>query len=90
MHKEASILLDREWLEEEREVMKRLVDSLKYYKYMIPSALKKDILASIQMCIKLKDDLDSMIGGDKKEGVNGEEEGEGKKVVESLDRRHSI
>jgi hypothetical protein len=85
MHKEASILLDREWLEEEREVMKRLVDSLKYYKYMIPSALKKDILASIQMCIKLKDDLDSMIGSDKKV----EEENEGKDV-ESFNRRHSI
>lgn len=58
MYKEAVALLDKKWIPEEREVVSRLVNSLKY-SYMIPGVLKKDIAACIKICIRLKDELES-------------------------------
>ena len=85
MHKEAILLLEKEWLPEEKLVISRLANSLKYYKYMIPNALKQDILSSIQLCTKMKDALEAA-ANETREGIDASTN----TTFETTRRRNSV
>jgi hypothetical protein len=50
-------LLQKEWSEEERILIKRLMDNVAYYKKLLPKSLKQDIFDALQMCNTLKNEL---------------------------------
>jgi hypothetical protein len=51
-------LLEKEWNNEEKELIKRIMNGMLYYKRFIPNDFKQDILLAIDMCNKLKNELD--------------------------------
>jgi hypothetical protein len=51
-------LLQKEWSEEERILIKRLMDNVAYYKKLLPKTLKQDIFDALQMCNTLKNELE--------------------------------
>lgn len=54
----AKLLLDKSWNEEEKVLIKKMIDNLNFYKSLIPKALKGDIIAIFDMANKIKDDHD--------------------------------
>lgn len=54
MIEQTKALLNHEWTTDERSLIKRLVDSLLYYKYLIPKNLKSDVIAILDMANKVK------------------------------------
>jgi hypothetical protein len=54
IEEEFKLLLDKSWTDEEREMIKRIMDSLLYYKKLLPKSLKNDIIAALQLCNNLK------------------------------------
>ena len=52
-------LLSKQWSDEEKELLERLMNSLSSCRYLMPKYLKADIMSAINLCIKLKDQLDS-------------------------------
>jgi hypothetical protein len=54
----AKLLLDKSWTEEEKVLIKKMIDNLNFYKSLIPKALKGDIIAIFDMANKIKDDYD--------------------------------
>jgi hypothetical protein len=50
-------LLQKEWSDEERAMITRLMENVTYYKKLIPKSLKQDIMNALQMCNVLKDEL---------------------------------
>lgn len=59
LEEEFSKLLEKEWEEDEKELVKRIMEGLLYYKRFIPKNFKEDILSTIQLCNKLKNDLEN-------------------------------
>lgn len=57
--KELDAFLENNWSEEEKYFIKRLTDNLVFYKKLIPKNLKQDILNALQLCNKLKLELDT-------------------------------
>jgi hypothetical protein len=51
-------LLLKEWLECERELIKRMVENVVSYKRLIPKSIKDDIIALLQLANKIKSDFD--------------------------------
>jgi hypothetical protein len=51
-------LLLKEWLECERELIKRMVENVVSYKRLIPKSIKEDIIALLQLANKVKSDFD--------------------------------
>lgn len=47
-------LLLREWIEEEREMIKRIMDGILYYKTLLPKSLKQDVISALALCNELK------------------------------------
>lgn len=54
MIEQTNALLNHDWTSEEKILIKRLVDSLLYYKYLIPKNLKSDVIAILDMANKIK------------------------------------
>jgi len=59
LENELSALQEKNWSEKEREMVKSLIENVKYYRKLIPNSLKKDICEAIQMCNSLKIELDT-------------------------------
>lgn len=57
--KELELLLEKNWSEEEIAMINRLLETLQYYKKLIPKSLKQEIVAALQMCNVLKTELDT-------------------------------
>lgn len=51
-------LLQKEWTEDEKTLLQRIIDGLLYYKRILPKSLKNDILLALQLCNNLKDELE--------------------------------
>ena len=54
MIEQTNALLNHEWTPDEKVLIKRLVESLLYYKYLIPKNLKSDIVAILDMANNIK------------------------------------
>jgi hypothetical protein len=57
---EFKLLLEKEWSEDERVMIQRIMEGLLYYKKLLPKGLKADVINALQLCNKLKDQLDLM------------------------------
>lgn len=57
--KELQLLLEKKWTEEEVTMINRLLETLQYYKKLIPKSLKQEIVVALQMCNTLKTELDT-------------------------------
>lgn len=54
-------LLEKEWSEEERQMIQRIMEGMLYYRKLLPKALKADVISALQLCNKLKHQLDILI-----------------------------
>lgn len=57
--KELQLLLEKNWTEEELTMINKLLETLQYYKKIIPKSLKQEIVSALQMCNTLKTELDT-------------------------------
>ena len=57
---EGDKLLSNDWNEEDKILVKRMIDSLVSYKYLMPKALKQDIKAIIQLAHRIKNEYDDL------------------------------
>jgi hypothetical protein len=60
MEEEFKKLLEMNWEESERDMIKRIMDGLLYYKKLLPRTLKNDVAAALELCNKLKDELEAL------------------------------
>lgn len=63
LEEEANKLLSKEWIEEEKDIVQRMIKNLLYYKKLLPKSLKQDVLAALRLCNSLKDKLDDLSKG---------------------------
>lgn len=61
----AKILLNKDWPQEQYNLIKRLFDNLLSYKAFIPNALKNDIIAMLDIAISIKEDYDILKSKDR-------------------------
>ena len=61
IEEELSRLLERQWTDEERAMINRIMDGLLYYKKLIPKALKNDVVSALQLCNRLKSQLEELV-----------------------------
>jgi hypothetical protein len=64
---EANKLLSNNWETHEKELVKRMVDSLIAYKLLIPKSLKNDVRAMLQMANRIKAEYDELLEKNKVE-----------------------
>lgn len=55
---EFSNLLTKKWTEDEMKMIKRIMDGITYYRKLMPKGLKDDVIAALQLCNKLKIELE--------------------------------
>lgn len=55
---ELDLLLQKNWSDEQRVLIKRLMDNVAYYKKLLPKSLKQDVFEALQMCNTLKNELE--------------------------------
>lgn len=60
MDEESNRLLEKEWSEEERLLITRVLKNVLYYKKLIPKSLKADIISALQLCNELKEELENL------------------------------
>jgi hypothetical protein len=53
-------LLDKDWTDEEKVLLKKLSDNLIYYKKLIPNTLKGDIIAILKIANNIKSDYENI------------------------------
>lgn len=58
---EANKLLASNWEDHEKELVKRMIDSLVAYKSLIPKSLKQDVKAMLQMANRIKAEYDMLL-----------------------------
>ncbi len=58
---EANKLLASNWEDHEKNLVKRMIDSLIAYKSLIPKSLKNDVKAMLQMANKIKGEYDELL-----------------------------
>ena len=58
---EANKLLGSNWEDHEKDLVKRMIDSLIAYKALIPKSLKNDVKAMLQMANKIKREYDELL-----------------------------
>jgi hypothetical protein len=58
---EANKLLASNWEDSEKELVKRMIDSLVAYKSLIPKSLKQDVKAMLQMANRIKAEYDLLL-----------------------------
>ena len=59
LENELTLLQEKDWSEKEGEMVKSLIENIKYYRKIIPNSLKKDICEALNMCNELKVELDT-------------------------------
>lgn len=73
IEQELKKLMDKQWEEDEKQVLQKLVDGFLYYKKLIPKTFKLEVIAALQICNKLKDKLDLLTALYEKENKECEE-----------------
>ena len=73
---EANKLLASNWEDHEKELVKRMIDSLVAYKSLIPKSLKQDVKAMLQMANRIKAEYDILLEKYKNEHKENNEEEE--------------
>lgn len=58
---EGNKLLERSWEQHEKDLVKKLLDTMVSYKSFIPKALKEDIKAMLVMANRIKNDYDQLV-----------------------------
>lgn len=58
---EANKLLASNWEDHEKDLVKRMIDSLVAYKSLIPKSLKNDVKAMLQMANRIKREYDELL-----------------------------
>jgi regulation of enolase protein 1 (concanavalin A-like superfamily) len=58
---EVNLLLDKNWEESEKILIKKILDNLIYYKSLIPKSLKNDVKSILEMANKIKVDYDNLL-----------------------------
>jgi hypothetical protein len=53
-------LLDKKWEEDEHKLISRLLENLVYYKRLMSKSLKTDIILVLELCNKLKTELEDL------------------------------
>lgn len=56
--KQLESLLEKKWDDDQRDLIKRLLDNLMYYKKLLPKSLKQDVFLALEMCNILKKELE--------------------------------
>lgn len=80
---EANKLLASNWEDSEKELVKRMIDSLVAYKSLIPKSLKQDVKAMLQMANRIKAEYDLLL--EKYKNEHKDDEIKDDEVRESLD-----
>lgn len=52
-------LLMKEWNEEEKQMIVRIMDGILYYKKLLPKSLKEDVICALNLCNTLKTKLEN-------------------------------
>lgn len=76
---EANKLLASNWEDHEKELVKRMIDSLVAYKSLIPKSLKNDVKAMLQMANRIKAEYDELLQKYKDEKKENEEQEDNEK-----------
>jgi hypothetical protein len=79
---EANKLLASSWEDDEKALVKRMVDSLISYKSLIPKSFKQDIKAMLQMANRIKTEYDELLQKYKSEQQDDDKVEEVKEVKE--------
>lgn len=82
---EANKLLASNWEDHEKELVKRMIDSLISYKALIPKSLKNDVKAMLQMANRIKREYDELLQKYRSEQQNSEELEKLEKDLETLE-----
>ena len=53
-------LLEKDWENEEKEMIQRIMEGLLYYKKILPKTLKTDVVCAIGLCNRLKDEVEEL------------------------------
>lgn len=69
---ETQKLISSSWEDNEKSLIKRMIDSLISYKNFIPKSLKQDVIAMLQMANRIKAEYDMLLEKYKNEHVNNE------------------
>lgn len=70
---EANKLLASNWEDHEKDLVKRMIDSLVAYKSLIPKSLKNDVKAMLQMANRIKREYDELLERYKSEKETSQE-----------------
>jgi hypothetical protein len=71
---ESNKLLANNWEDHEKELVKRMIDSLVAYKSLIPKSLKQDVKSMLQMANRIKAEYDLLLEKYKNDKTDKEEE----------------
>lgn len=58
---EANILLESDWDQKDKDLIKRMVDTLVSYRRLIPNGLKEDIKIILEIANKIKADYEILL-----------------------------
>jgi spore cortex formation protein SpoVR/YcgB (stage V sporulation) len=83
---EANKLLASNWEDHEKNLVKRMIDSLVAYKSLIPKSLKNDVKAMLQMANRIKAEYDELLQKYKDEKKENEEQEDNDKQEEKDDK----
>lgn len=51
-----NILLNNNWTNDEKNMIKRIMDGLLFFKKLLPNSLKNDVILAINLCNELKNE----------------------------------
>ena len=57
MIEEFKKLLEKEWDEDDKKIIEKIMEGLLYYKKILPSSFKTDVSDAIKLCNRLKDQI---------------------------------
>lgn len=83
---EANKLLSSNWEDHEKDLVKRMIDSLIAYKSLIPKSLKNDVKAMLQMANRIKAEYDELLNKYKAEQKHSEELDNLEKDLQELEK----
>lgn len=83
---EANKLLSSNWEDHEKDLVKRMIDSLIAYKSLIPKSLKNDVKAMLQMANRIKAEYDELLNKYKAEQKHSEELDNLEKDLQALEK----
>jgi hypothetical protein len=83
---EANKLLSSNWENHEKELVKRMIDSLIAYKSLIPKSLKNDVKAMLQMANRIKTEYDELLQKYKAEKESHNEQDNLEQIEKDLDK----